>query len=94
MGALGYITAVGIYSLFISPGEERILPRVKIEKLVDLEHKIIGALVAALAVALHGSVSDSSEMLDLLYADAGTALVMVALCLFAQISARAETKSQ
>jgi uncharacterized membrane protein YqhA len=90
VGALGYITAVGIYSLFINAREEQILPRVKIEKLIDLEHKIIGVVVAALAVAFLGNVSDVSNMLDLLYAGAGTALVIVALCLFTQVSARTE----
>lgn len=50
VGALGYITAVGVYNLFFS-SEEPFLHRIKIEKLKDLEDKISGVAVAALAVA-------------------------------------------
>jgi uncharacterized membrane protein YqhA len=89
VGALGYITAVGIYNLFISSRDEQILRRIKIEKLKDLEDKIIGVVVAALAVAYLGSVSQATESVDVLNAGVGTALVIGALCLFMHFSAKA-----
>ena len=67
VGALGYITAIGIYNLFITSAEEQLLKRIKIEKLKDLEDKIIGVVVAALAVAFLGSVSDASQAQDTLF---------------------------
>ena len=50
VGAISYIVAVGLYKLFISQDEQQILKRVKIEKLADLENKIIGVVVVAMAV--------------------------------------------
>ncbi|MGE0759090.1 MAG: YqhA family protein [Pirellulaceae bacterium] len=82
VGALAYITAIGIYNLFISSSDEPLLKRIKIERLSDLEDKIIGVVVAALAVAFLGSASKSEQMLEVLYAGTGTSLVIGALCLF------------
>jgi len=82
VGALGYITAVGIYNLFLSTNDEQLLQRIKIEKLKDLEDKIIGVVVAALAVAFLGQVSEATQMLDVLYAGIGIALMIAALCGF------------
>ena len=86
VGALAYITAVGVYNLFITTNDEQLLKRIKIEKLADLEDKIIGVVVAALAVSFLGSVSHAEQMLDVFYAGAGTALVIGALCLFLYFS--------
>lgn len=61
VGALGYITAVGPYKLFISQQEEQLLKRIKIEKLTDLENKIIGVVVAALAVGFLGHAVASAN---------------------------------
>ncbi len=88
VGALGYITAVGIYNLFVTKNEEQLLKRIKIEKLKDLEDKIIGVVVAALAVAFLGSVSESVETLDILYAGVGISLMIGALCLFIYFSGK------
>lgn len=88
VGAIAYITAVGIYKLFINQDETQILSRVKIEKLADLENKIIGVVVAALSVAFLGQVSDVSDTLDVVYAGLGTASVIIALCLFTYVSSR------
>lgn len=90
VGALAYITAVGIYKLFINQDDGQILKGVKIEKLADLENKIIGVVVAALSVAFLGQVSDIESTLDLVYAGVGTAAVIIALCLFTHVSARME----
>ena len=82
VGALGYITAVGLYKLFISQEEEQLLKRIKIEKLADLENKIIGVVVAALAVGFLGHAVDATDPQTILYEGVGIALVIGALCLF------------
>jgi uncharacterized membrane protein YqhA len=86
VGALAYITAVGIYNLFITRHDEQLLRRIKIEKLKDLEDKIIGVVVAALAVSFLGHVSESSNPQEVFYAGGGTALVIGALCVFMRFS--------
>jgi len=90
VGALGYIAAVGIYNLFITSREEQLLKRIKIEKLKDLEDKIIGVVVAALAVTFLGTVSDASQTQDTLHAGIGIALVISSLCLFIYFTDKAE----
>jgi uncharacterized membrane protein YqhA len=47
VGAICYIVAVGIYKLFITQEDEQLLKRVKIDKLADLEVKIIGVVVCS-----------------------------------------------
>ena len=86
VATVAYITAVGIYKLFVSQTDETILKRVKIEKLVDLENKIIGVLVAALAVAFLGSGAEAKSALDVLYAGVGIAAVIGMLGVFVKIS--------
>ena len=90
VAALGYITAVGIYKLFVSQEEEQLLKRVKIEKLADLEYKIVGVVVAALAVAFVGDMAEFTQTQDILQAGCGIALVIGALCLFTKFSDAAE----
>lgn len=87
VGALGYITAVGIYKLFISQKEEQLMRRIRIDSLVDLEHKIIGVVVAALAVAFLGySTGETADAQSVFHAGIGTALLIGALCLFTKFS--------
>ena len=90
VGALGYITAVGLYKLFISQQEEQLLKRIKIEKLTDLEGKIIGVVVAALAVGFLGHAVEADDAQTVLQAGAGTALVIGALCLFMKFTGMGE----
>ncbi len=90
VGALGYITAVGIYSLFITASEEQLLKRIKIERLKDLEDKIIGVVVAALAVSFLGQVSDPEHAHEILHSGIGISLVIGALCLFMHFSSKPE----
>ncbi|MEM9379515.1 MAG: YqhA family protein [Planctomycetota bacterium] len=90
VATVSYITAVGIYKLFVSQKDETILKRIKIEKLVDLENKIIGVLVAALAVAFLGSVAEAESALDVLYAGTGIAAVIGMLGLFVKVSTPAD----
>jgi len=89
VGALGYITAVGIYNLFIASKEDQI-QRIRITKLKDLEDKIIGVVVAALAVAFLGSVTEASDARDTLFSGAAVALVISSLCLFIYFSSKSE----
>ena len=86
----GYITAVGLYKLFISQQEEQLLKRIKIESLVDLESKIIGVVVAALAVSFLGSAVEAPEPLSVFHTGIGIALVIGALCLFTKVTGSPE----
>jgi uncharacterized membrane protein YqhA len=86
VGAISYIVAVGIYKLFISQDDEQLLKRVKIEKLADLETKIIGVVIVALAVGFLGKAHDASDFLAVLQGGIGIAVVIGALCLFLKVS--------
>ena len=90
VGAISYITAVGIYKLFISQEDEQLLKRIKIEKLADLENKIIGVVVAALAVSFLGVAAEPSAPESVLNTGIGIALVIGALCLFVRFTALGE----
>ena len=90
VGAISYIVAVGIYKLFIGQEEGQLLKRIKIEKLADLENKIIGILVVALAVGFLGKAEEAVDKLALLQGAAAIALVIGALCLFLKSSGTGE----
>lgn len=90
VGAISYIVAVGLYKLFISQNEVEILKRIKIEKLAELENKIIGVVVVALAVGFLGKATEAVDALAVLQGGAGVAVVIVALCLFLKFSASTE----
>jgi uncharacterized membrane protein YqhA len=81
IGTVAYIAAVGLYKLFIGKTGIRLPMRLRIETLKDLEDKIIGVIVAALAVAFlgHAAVDEASELLNY---GGGIALVIVALAFF------------
>ncbi len=82
IGTVAYITAVGLYKLFIGGMEIRMPMRLQIESLKDLEDKIIGVLVAALAVAFLGHAAGGDEARALLNYGGGIALVIGALAYF------------
>lgn len=86
VGAISYIVAVGIYKLFITQDDEQILKRVKIDKLADLETKIIGVVIVALAVGFLGKAHEASDFTAVLQGGLGIAVVIVALCLFLKVS--------
>lgn len=90
VGAISYIMAVGIYKLFISQSEEQLLKRVKIEKLADLETKVIGVVVVALAVGFLGKATEAEDYSAVLQGGAGVSLVILALCLFLKFSAETD----
>jgi uncharacterized membrane protein YqhA len=59
-----------------------LLKRVKIVKLADLEHKIIGVVVVALGVGFLGKAEQAADTLALLQGGVAIAVVIGALCLF------------
>lgn len=82
IGTIAYITAVGLYKLFISSKEIQLPMRLQIENLNDLENKIIGIIVAALAVAFLGHAAGTDEPTQLLSYGGGIAVVVAALAFF------------
>ena len=82
IGTVSYITAVGLYKLFIGAAAIQLPMRLQIDSLKDLEDKIIGVIVAALAVAFLGQAAGSEEVSGLLTYGGGIALVIVALAYF------------
>jgi uncharacterized membrane protein YqhA len=82
IGTVAYITAVGLYKLFIGGAEIQLPMRLQIESLKDLEDKIIGVLVAALAVAFLGHAAGGDEASALLSYGGGIALVIASLAFF------------
>ena len=82
VGTVAYITAVGLYKLFISDAEIQLPIRLKIEGLKDLEDKIIGVVIAALAVGFLGQAVNTDEPATLLPYGGGIALVVAAFAFF------------
>jgi uncharacterized membrane protein YqhA len=82
VATVAYIAAVGIYKLFISDDKVELPIRLKINSLKDLEDKIIGVIVAALAVAFLGQAAGPSDPERLLNYGGGIALVVAALAFF------------
>lgn len=82
IGTVTYITAIGLYKLFIGKTEIQLPMRLKIETLKDLEFKIFGVIVAALAVAFLGQAAGSDDLDGLMHYGAGIALVIAALAFF------------
>lgn len=91
VGAISYIVAVGIYKLFISPDEQQLLPRIRIDKLADLENKVIGVVVVALAIGFLGKAEEAVDALAMLYGGLSIAVVIGALCLFLKLFGKADT---
>lgn len=82
IGTVSYITAVGLYKLFISDMEIALPIRLDIRSLQDLEAKVIGVIVLALAVMFLGQAIATSEPDTLLNYGGGIALVVAALAFF------------
>ncbi len=82
VATVAYITAVGLRRLFISNVRIKLPTPLEINSLKDLEDKIIGVVVAALAVAFLGQATGSAEPAALLNYGGGIALVIAALAFF------------
>ena len=61
VGAISYIIAVGVYILFIGQKDDQSFKRFKIESLADLENKVIGVVVVAMAVGFVGKAAESAR---------------------------------
>ena len=82
VGTVAYIAAVGLYRLFIGKAQIELPMRLKINTLKDLEDKIIGVIVAALAVAFLGQAAGAEVPEQLLNYGGGIAVVIAALAFF------------
>ena len=90
IGTVSFITAVGLYKLFISSADIQMPMRLQINSVKDLEDKIIGVLVAALAVAFVGHAAGGDEPRELLNYGGGIALVIFALGFFSNFGGKKE----
>ena len=70
---------------FNGQDEVQLLKRVKIEKLADLETKIIGVVLVALAVGFLGKATDGGDFLGILQGGAGSSVVVCALCVSVEV---------
>jgi uncharacterized membrane protein YqhA len=86
VGAICYIVALGFYRLFISRDDSAHFRWIKIEKLSDLENKIIGMAVVALGILFLGKAVQSEQPQALLLDGIGIAVMISALCLFSRFS--------
>ena len=86
VGAISYLIAVGVYILFIGQKDDQTFKRFKIESLADLENKVIGVVVVAMAVGFVGKAAEAPGPLAVLQSGAGVAVVIAALCLFLRFS--------
>jgi uncharacterized membrane protein YqhA len=94
VATVAYITAVGLHKLFISGTELKLPMKLKIESLQHLEEKIIGVIVAALAVAFLGKVTSGDDPEALLATGGGIALVVAALGVFMRMAAQRDSRKQ
>jgi uncharacterized membrane protein YqhA len=81
LGTVFYITALGLYELFIDEG----LPTptwLHITQLDDLKSKLIGVVVVILAVAFLGQVVNWDGQRNLLFFGAAIALVIIAITFY------------
>jgi uncharacterized membrane protein YqhA len=86
VGAICYIVALGFYRLFISRDDSAHFRWIKIDKLSDLENKIIGMAVVALGILFLGKAVQSEQPQALLFDGIGIAVMICALCLFSRFS--------
>jgi uncharacterized membrane protein YqhA len=93
IGTVAYIAAIGLYRLFISKKGIELPMRLKIDTLKDLEDKIIGVIVAALAVAFLGHAAGGDEPNALMRYGGGIALVIVALAFFMRSGEKKPTEA-
>jgi uncharacterized membrane protein YqhA len=75
-----YLTAIGLYNLFVSSEPVELPARLNIRSLMDLKSKLISVIVLALAISFLGKVISGTD--DLFKDGLGIALIVVALGLF------------
>ncbi|MEP0134663.1 MAG: YqhA family protein [Eudoraea sp.] len=79
IATVAYITAIGLYKLFIAKEDFEAPIKVKIPDLKALKDKIIGVVIAALGVTFLGKVAQEEVSSDLMYVGIGIAVVIIAL---------------
>ncbi len=94
VGTIAYITAIGIYKLFIDKSKIQLPVKIKINNLSDLENKIIGIIIAALAVAFLGKAAGTDDTSALLNYGGGIALVIAALSVFMKFNNVSKKKDE
>ena len=92
VATVAYIVAFGLYRLFIYGKDLEFPIQMKIRNLKDLEDKIIGIIIAALAVAFLGLTAGATDPEDLLHYGGGIALVIAALALFMKMTDKYDDK--
>ena len=94
VGTVSYIVAIGLYKLFISNEEIQLPMKLKINTLTDLEDKIIGVIIAALAVSFLGRSASGVHSESLLQYGGGIALIIVALTFFIRGNSKNKTQNK
>ena len=84
VATVAYIVAVGLYKLFIKP-DYKLPGLLVIRNLNELESKIIGVIVAALAVSFLGEAADEGPS-DLMRVGIGIGAVILALGVFVSLT--------
>ena len=84
VATVAYITAVGLYKLFINK-DFKLPGLLKISNLNELESKIIGVIIAALAVSFLGQAAEDNPK-DILNIGIGIGAVVVSLALFVTLT--------
>lgn len=92
VGAVAYITAIGLYRLFINNEDIKLPMRIGINDLNDLENKIVSVMIAALAVAFLGLIAAQEDKDLVMNYGIAIALVVVALTFFVKSNGKKDPK--
>ncbi len=79
IATMAYLTAYGLYKLFVASREFEGPIRIKIPDLTTLKNKIVGVVIAALGVTFFGKVAQEEISTDVMYEGIGFAAVIIAL---------------
>ena len=75
------VIGYGLYELFVD-SSVKLPPWLEIRSLDDLKAKLIGVVVAIVAVVFLGYLVDSNEAVDVMYIGAGAGAVVIGLAAF------------
>ena len=79
IATIAYITAYGLYKLFIDKEDFEAPIRIKIPNLKALKDKIIGVVIAALGVTFLAKIAKEDISSDVMYEGIGIGVIIVAL---------------
>lgn len=94
IATVAFITAIGLYKLFISKDNFEMPISIKIPNLETLKNKIIGVVIAALGVTFLGKVAEEEVSTDVMYLGFGIAAVIIALAFAIQFGKAKPLNSQ